>query len=129
MNNKILIPVALSSFIVAMPGCGGESATIHDDPHTGVKTSTNGCDASSDNCLGFVVTYPVEGLNFDCSSDIKNHFVTQLEGNIATGGCAVGDKVNFYIQGQNSSRKFELETVDLKRISRSKWQANLCKSV
>ena len=117
MNNKIFLPFALSSFMLAMSGCGGESATIHEDPTAGVKTSTNGCDASRDSCLGFVVTYPVEGLNFDCSSDTKNHFITQLEGNIATGGCAVGDKVSFYIQGQNSSRKIEFGTVDLKQIS------------
>lgn len=117
MNNKIFLPFALSSFMLAMSGCGGESATIYEDPNTGVKTSTNGCDASRDSCLGFVVTYPVEGLNFDCSSDTKNHFITQLEGNIATGGCAVGDKVSFYIQGQNSSRKIQLGTVDLKQMS------------
>lgn len=123
MNNKIFLPFALTAFIVALSGCGGESTTVHEDPNSGVKTSTNGCDSSRNNCLGFVVTYPVEGLNFDCSSDTKNHFMTQMEGNVATGGCAVGDKVNFYIQGQDTSRKIILGSVDLKKISPLKVSA------
>ena len=117
MKTKILLPFALSSLVLALSGCGGESTTIKEDPYAGVKTSTNGCEASSEKCHAFVISYPVEGLNFDCSSDTQNHFVTALEGNAVTGGCAVGDKVNFYIQGEETSRKIELGQVDLAQLA------------
>lgn len=117
MNNKRLFPFAFSSLFLALTGCGGESATIYEDPYEGVKTSTSGCLSSSASCMGFTVAYPVEGLNFDCSSDDKNHFITEIVGNTATGGCKIGDKISFYIQGQDTSRKIELGTVDLKQIS------------
>lgn len=117
MNNKRLLPFAFSSIFLALAGCGGESTTINEDPNAGVKTSTNGCSTASASCMGFTVAYPVEGLNFDCSSDNKNHFITEMVGNTATGGCPIGDKVSFYIQGQTTSRKIELGTVDLKVIS------------
>ncbi|QIO09671.1 putative pilus system protein FilF [Acinetobacter lanii] len=117
MKNKILLPFALSSLVLALSGCGGESTSIKEDPYAGVKTSSNGCEASSEKCHAFVISYPVAGLNFDCSSDIKNHFVTELEGNTVTGGCAVGDKVSFYIQGESTSRKIELGQVDLAKIA------------
>ena len=103
MNNKRLFPFAFSSLFLALTGCGGESATIYEDPYEGVKTSTSGCLSSSASCMGFTVAYPVEGLNFDCSSDDKNHFITEIVGNTATGGCKIGDKVSFYIQGQMAS--------------------------
>lgn len=117
MKNKILLPFALSSAVLALSGCGGESTTIKEDPYSGVKTSTNGCEASGEKCHAFVISYPVAGLNFDCSSDTKNHFITELEGNTVTGGCPVGDKVSFYIQGESTSRKVELGQVDLAQLA------------
>lgn len=117
MNKKFLLPFTLSSLMLALTGCGGESTTIKEDPYSGVTTSSNGCDSSSTTCHSFVIAYPVAGLNFDCSSDSKNHFVTELEGNTVTGGCPVGDKVSFYLQGQDTSRKVDLGTINLADLS------------
>ncbi|WP_445116397.1 putative pilus system protein FilF [Acinetobacter sp. WZC-1] len=116
MKNQLILPFALSTLLTALSGCGGESATIFEDPTTGVKTSTNGCLASADKCLSFVLDYPVEGLNFDCSSDGRNHFVTENINNTVTGGCTVGDKVKFYIQGSQTAHQISLGEVDLNRI-------------
>ena len=117
MKNKKLRPFAVSVLALALSACGGESTTIKEDPYSGVKTNSNGCDPSGEKCQGFVISYPVEGLNFDCSSDPNNHFVTELEGNTVTGACPVGDKIRFYIQGESSSRKIELGQVNLAEIA------------
>ena len=117
MNNKFLAPFLLSGLTLALVGCGGEKTTVHEDPYKGVVTTSNGCDANTtDKCSGFFVDYPVEGLNFDCSSDKINHFMTDEEGGLASGGCLVGDKVKFYLQGEDSSRKISLGDVDLAKI-------------
>lgn len=113
---KNMLPFAFSSLCLALAGCGGESSSINEDPSAGVKTSTNGCDWSEEKCQPFAVSYPIAGLNFDCKSDTKNHFETLREGNIFTGGCPTGDKVHFYIQGQNTSRKIDLGEVDLAKL-------------
>ena len=62
MNKKVLLPLALSTLTILLNGCGGESAKINEDPNTGVKGVTNNtsCDvAGDDNCLRFVVDYPI----------------------------------------------------------------------
>ncbi|HQW54111.1 MAG TPA: hypothetical protein PLU69_09195, partial [Acinetobacter sp.] len=123
MNKKVLLPLALSTLTILLNGCGGESAKINEDPNTGVKGVTNNtsCDvAGDDNCLRFVVDYPIAGLNFDCSSDIVNHFATKLEGNVVAGACKLGDNVTFYIQGADSPKKISLGTVKLDDISKIK---------
>lgn len=118
MKKNILLPFALSSFVLALTGCGGgESTTIKEDPYSGVKTTTNGCDTSADSCQAFVIAYPVAGLNFDCSSDTKNHFQTEQDGNTVTGACRTGDKIHFYIQGESTSRKVDLGKVNLAEIA------------
>ena len=117
MKRKFIIPFALTGLVTALSGCGGESAVIYEDPYQGIKTSTNGCLASAEKCQSFVVDYPIEGLNFDCSSDQKNHFVTEMVQNVALGGCAVGDKVSFYIQGSETSHKIALGVVDLSQLN------------
>lgn len=124
MKKKNLIPLAFSSIFLTLSGCGGENASIYEDPNSGVKTSTNGCRASDSGCQGFVLDYPVSGLNFDCSSKKIDHFSTMLEGNVVAGGCPVGDKVTFYIQGETTARKVSLGTVDLQKMvpSKSKGQ-------
>lgn len=119
MNKKIILPFALTGLVAALSACGGggESTVIHEDPNKGVSTSTNGCEDTLDNkCQSFVVDYPVAGLNFDCSSDKNNHFVTEMVSSVATGACPVGDKINFYIQGTQSAKKISLGTVDLAKI-------------
>ncbi len=121
MNKKILLPFAVSTLAVMLHGCGGESAKINEDPTKGVEgvTSNTSCAITADNCLRFVMDYPVTGLNFDCSTDKFNHFATKLEGNIVTGACKLGDSINFYIQGEGA-RKINLGTLNLDTISKTK---------
>ena len=122
MNKKYILPFTLTGLVSALAACGGggESATIFEDPNKGVVTTTNGCSDSSEKCLAFYVDYPVEGLNFDCSTDTKNHFITEMDSGLASGGCAVGDKASFYIQGTQTSRKISLGVVDLTKIRQLK---------
>jgi hypothetical protein len=82
-------------------------------------TSNTSCKVTNDDCLQFVLDYPIAGLNFDCSSDKVNHFVTKLESNVMTGACKVGDTVSFYIQGKDA-RKITLGNVKLDDIYKSK---------
>ena len=121
MNKKILLPFAVSTLALMLHGCGGESSKINEDPTKGVEgiTSNTSCSVTADNCLRFAVDYPVTGLNFDCSSDNVNHFATKLEGNVVTGACKLGDRINFYIQGQGA-RKINLGTINLDDISKTK---------
>lgn len=121
MNKKILLPFAVSTLALMLHGCGGESAKINEDPTKGVEgvTSNTSCAITADNCLRFVMDYPVTGLNFDCSTDKFNHFATKLEGNIVTGACKLGDSINFYIQGEGA-RKINLGTLNLDTISKTK---------
>lgn len=118
MKKNFILPFALTGLVAALTACGGgESATIHEDPNKGVATSTNGCEETSTNkCQSFVIDYPVAGLNFDCSSDTNNHFVTELVSSVAMGACPSTDKVSFYIQGVESANKISLGTVDLAKI-------------
>lgn len=116
MKISKIIPFSFSAIFLALTGCGGESAKIIETPNRGVATSVNGCSATDSRCQTFIIDYPVDGINFNCSSDITNQFVTKLEGNDSSGGCLVGDKINFFIQGAESGNKIELGTVDLKEI-------------
>lgn len=118
MKNKYILPFALTSLVTALVGCGGggESTNIPLDPDEGIATTSSSCKVNDTNCLQFALDYPVAGLNFDCSSDTKNHFVTTRESNSVYGGCKFGDKATFYIQGL-SDKKITLGTVDLNTIS------------
>lgn len=118
MKNKSILPLALSTFFLTLSGCGGESARILEDPNKGVTTTSNGCAVNNQNsCRSFTIAYPVEGLNFECSSLSGKFFATELIGNTATGSCLFGDKIRFYIQGQKNAPKIDLGSVDLKQIS------------
>lgn len=117
MKKRLFAPLVLTSLGLALAGCGGESATVNEDPYKGIPTYANGCDSiNTDKCLGFYVDYPIEGLNFDCSTDTRNHYITKLEGGAALGGCLIGDKAKFYIKGSQSERKIVLGDVDLAKI-------------
>ncbi|MDR0236236.1 hypothetical protein [Acinetobacter sp.] len=116
MKKTLLAPFVLTSLGLALAGCGGEKSTVNEDPYKGIVTYTNGCDASYEKCLAFYVDYPVAGLNFDCSTDTRNHYTTKMEGGLASGGCLIGDKAKFYIQGPQSERKIVLGDVDLAKI-------------
>lgn len=117
MKNKRILPFAVSSLMLALSACGGEKTTIHEDPNKGIITGTSGCSAGDDKCHAFVIDYPVAGLNFDCSTDNRNHFVTEMDGNVASGGCALNDSVSFYIEGSSTNRRITLGTVDLSKIN------------
>lgn len=116
MKKNNLIPFGFSAMFLALAGCGGESAKIIETPNRGVTTTVNGCTPTDSRCQGFVIDYPVDGLNFNCSSDTTKHYVTRLEGNVSSGGCLVGDQINFYIQGAESDRKVDLGSVNLKTL-------------
>ncbi|AYO55341.1 putative pilus system protein FilF [Acinetobacter wuhouensis] len=117
MKNKFLAPFVLTGLTLALIGCGAEKTKVNEDPYKGVTVYSNGCDAdSTDKCLGFYVDYPIEGLNFDCSTNTTENFETQIEGGLASGGCLIGDKAKFYIQGSESSRRITLGDVDLSKI-------------
>ncbi len=122
MNKKILLPFAFSTLAIFLHGCGSESSKINEDPTKGVTgvTSNTSCNVTAEDCLPFVLDYPISGLNFDCSSDKVNHFATKLDGNIVTGACKLGDSVTFYIQGATSPRKISLGTIQLDNISKIK---------
>ena len=117
MINKSILPFALSALVLALGGCGGESAKVN--PEIYDTSSKNGtCPSNSEGCVEFVLDYPVDGLNFNCSSDVKNTYVTlfDLKEGVSTGACKVGDKVTFFVQG-DKSRRIDLGTVDLNKIS------------
>ena len=117
---KTIIPFSLSAICLALSACGGESATINEDPNAGFSVASNGCNWNSSQCQPFVVAYPVDGLNFDCSSDKNNHFATKFETNVSTGGCRIGDSVQFYINGVDTNKRIELGAVNLSELMPSK---------
>lgn len=118
MKKQIWIPFTLTALMAALNGCGGEGGNIHVDPpgSTGVTASTS-CSTTSTDCLEFVFDYPVAGLNFDCSSDTTNHFITQNSSNAVSGACKLGDTVTFSIKGQGTDKQIKLGAVDLKTIT------------
>ncbi|MGA6138160.1 hypothetical protein ACPER7_17950 [Acinetobacter dispersus] len=120
MNKRILLPYTLSALTLILNGCGGERANTNEDPTRGIGvTSSTSCDIKASDCLQFVMDYPIAGLNFDCSSDTVNHFVTKIDSNSVSGACKIGDSVTFYIQGE-SAKKISLGTVKLENIAKSK---------
>lgn len=116
MKNKILMATTLTTLVSVLSGCGGEGGNIYLDPNEGVTASTS-CKTSNDNCQGFYLVYPVSGLNFDCSSNKNNHFVTVKGGNSVTGACQLGDTITFSIKGQTTDKQINLGSLDLKTIS------------
>ena len=116
MKKIFLAPFALTGLTLALAGCGGGSTTVNEDPYKGITTTSSGCTSSSAQCGVFYIDYPVSGLNFDCSSNTKEHYQTQEDGNSVTGGCLATDKVNFYIQGATTSRKITFGEIDLAKI-------------
>ena len=117
MINKKILPFALGALVLALNGCGGESANII--PEINDTSTENGtCASNSDGCLEFVLDYPLDGLNFTCSSDNTNKFITLFNPNesVSTGACRIGDTVTFYLMG-DKDKKIELGRVNLNTIS------------
>ncbi len=118
MKNKYLLPFTLTTLMAALSGCGGESASVIPEVYEG--STTNGtCTIGSTGCLGFALDYPLDGLNFTCSSDSKNSFVTTFNSKdgAATGACKVGDKITFFLKGEKD-KQISLGTLDLNTIAR-----------
>jgi hypothetical protein len=120
MKNKLIYPFALTALVAALAGCGGgggESANIIQEPDE--QATTNGsCDASTSNCIEWGLEYPIDGLNFDCSSDKENKFITlfnETDG-VATGSCQKNDTINFYVQSF-SNTKIKLGSLKLSEFA------------
>ncbi len=117
MKNKYLLPFTLTTLMAALSGCGGESANIIPEVYDS-STENGSCTVGSEGCVEFALDYPLDGLNFKCSSDTTNSFVSliDLANNVATGNCRSGDKVNFFIKGEKD-KQINLGTVDLSKIA------------
>ncbi|WP_336931275.1 hypothetical protein [Acinetobacter tandoii] len=105
MKNKYLLTIALSTLMSGLTACGGESANII--PEKNNNSTVNGsCTAGATNCIQFALDYPFDGLNFSCSSDTQNTFVTlmDLKNGVATGTCNYSDKVNVFLLGKADKR-------------------------
>ncbi len=118
MKNKYLLPFTLTTLMAALSGCGGESANII--PETYDSSTENGaCTPRMNGCVEFALDYPLDGLNFTCSSDTANSFISifDLSDSAATGSCRAGDKVTFFIKGEKD-KKINLGVVDLNKVAR-----------
>lgn len=116
MKKQILWPFTLSTLVVALAGCGGESANVNPEPNQ-VNSVNGSCLLKDKNCVEFALDYPVDGINFVCSSDPDNTYMTLMEPktNAATGRCSEGDKIHFLLTG-SSDKQVELGTVPLSEI-------------
>lgn len=115
MKNKYVLPFALTT-LVALSGCGGESANIIPE-EVDASTENGSCTAGMSGCLEFALDYPLDGLNFTCSSDKQNKFITLFDdrAGAATGRCKEGDVVTFYLQG-DKDKSIELGNINLKNV-------------
>ncbi|MDB0117133.1 protein FilF [Acinetobacter baumannii] len=125
MNKKVLWPFALTTLAIILNGCGGGSSNINENPNAGnsggpltsgsCKPSVSNTDNRDFTCLEFALDYPIEGINFDCSSAIGQHFATKLSQNAVIGSCKAGDTARFYLQGKDNKQIFlgnvKLDTV------------------
>ena len=118
MKTKYLLPFALTTLMAALSGCGGESANIIPEKYDS-STANGTCTAGTDGCVEFALDYPLDGLNFTCSSDTTNSFISILDlgDGAATGSCRTGDKVTFFIKGEKD-KKINLGVVELNKIAR-----------
>ena len=124
--NKKLLPFALTTLMTALVGCGGgESANVTPTPNE--EATTNGtCRSDSANCIEWGLEYPLDGLNFNCSSDTENRFITlfDLNNGVATGTCQKTDDIEFYLQSY-SDTKIQLGTLKMSNIASMSAQTQL----
>jgi hypothetical protein len=127
MNKKSLWPFALTTLAIMLNGCGGGSSNINEDPNSGsnngnltsgsCKPNVSGTATRDSNCFEFALDYPVEGINFECSTALGQHFMTSLSQGTVTGTCKVGDTARFYLQGKGDKQIF-LGSVKLDTIGK-----------
>ena len=125
MKRKNLLPFALSAVVAALAGCGGESVNIKPTPNE--EASTNGtCTAGLGNCVEWGLEYPLDGLNFNCSSDKENKFITvfKVQDSVATGTCLKSDDIEFYLQSF-SDTKIYLGSLKLNEFAMLSTQTQL----
>ncbi|MGE8542101.1 MAG: hypothetical protein ACN6NX_12400, partial [Acinetobacter sp.] len=117
MKSKKILPFALTAVFAALSGCGGESANVIPEKYD-TSTKNGACSSNSEGCMEFVLDYPFDGLNFTCSSDTTNKFITLFDSNesVSTGACKIGDTVSFYLMG-DAEKKIDLGKVNLSTIS------------
>ena len=117
MKTKKILPFALTAVFAALSGCGGESANVIPEKYD-TSTANGACSSNSEGCMEFVLDYPFDGLNFTCSSDTTNKFITLFDTNesVSTGACKIGDTVTFYLMG-DGEKKIDLGKVNLSNIS------------
>ena len=116
MKIRQILPFASTALLAALSGCGGESANINPEPNP-VLYVNGSCASNTTDCVEFALDYPVDGLNFTCSSDASKTYMTFIEptSNAATGKCKAGDKVHFFIQ-EKTNQQIDLGTVSLADI-------------
>lgn len=107
-----------------LSACGGDSASINEDPNKELVSYSNGCSDLDARCQNFVIDYPVSGLDFDCKLDKINHFTTKLDKNLVTGGCRRGDSVRFSIQSPAAKAQIVLGNVELAKLNPSYSQGS-----
>lgn len=117
MKNKKILPFAFTALVMALSGCGGESANIIPETYD-TSTENGACYSNTEGCMEFVLDYPFDGLNFTCSSHTTNKFITLFDTNesVSTGACKIGDTVTFYLMG-DKDKKIDLGKVELSAIS------------
>lgn len=104
---KLSLPFSLSLLCSMLVGCGGGSNNIFEDPvKKPAETTAVGCtvSAESSSCFEFLMEYPVAGLQYTCTSDKINTFITQQQGNSVTGGCNKEDTVTFFLNANDTNR-------------------------
>lgn len=105
MKTKKIYPFVLTTLLLALSACGGESANVIADVDS--EATTNGsCDANNANCIEWGLEYPLDGLNFNCSGDKENKFITlfDLSNGVATGTCQKTDDIEIYLQSFSSQK-------------------------
>ena len=115
--NKYKLPFAATALAMALTGCGGESANV--TPEVYDESTANGaCQTGTAGCVEFALDYPLNGLNFTCSSDTKNRFTTIFDpqDGAATGACKNTDDITFFLRGEKD-KKIELGTMPLRNIA------------
>jgi len=124
MNKKSFWPFALTTLAIMLNGCGGGSSNINENPNDidnltsgSCKPNVSGTATRDSNCFEFALDYPIEGINFDCSTAIGQHFVTTLTQGSVTGTCKVGDTARFYLQGKGD-KQISLGSVKLDTIGK-----------
>ncbi|ATO19628.1 hypothetical protein BS636_08170 [Acinetobacter sp. LoGeW2-3] len=104
MNIKKIFPFALTALVTALTACGGGGSTNVKSENDEPATTNGSC--SGQGCVQWGLEYPLDGLNFNCSSDTKNNFITQFNRNdgVATGRCKETDEIEFYIASELDTR-------------------------